>query len=65
MQSEGLSFETFFEGILQHVQNIALKIQKWNTTFSADEKKKRKSNVHGKSLPESSSSDCSKLLTEL
>jgi len=64
VQSEGLSLETF-EDILKHVQNIILEIQKRNTISGTDEKKKRKLNVHGKSLPQSSNSDCSKLLTEL
>jgi hypothetical protein len=64
VQSEGLSLETF-EDILQHVQNSVLEIQKRNTISGTDEKKKRKSNVHGKSLPASSSSESSTLLAEL
>jgi hypothetical protein len=35
VQSEGLSLETFV-GILQHAQNVALKILKWNTASGAD-----------------------------
>lgn len=63
VQNEGLSIETF-ENILQHVQNIILEIQKRNTTSGTD-KKKRKTTVNDKRLPESSSSNGSKLLKDI